>query len=129
MAKKLRVNRAKTRNLIDGFLSLFRLNITIKLTLGFTTLSKKKLQEMTYVVHRLIDESNSFFVNMCGKKIPRLCVAHDIWESKLGHWIGITLFVMSVSKWKLISMPIGFRKSIGKKSIEIVKQVEHTLAK
>lgn len=36
MTHKLHIDRMKTKNLIDCFFSLFRLNITFKLTIGFT---------------------------------------------------------------------------------------------
>ncbi len=101
-----------------------------KLFLGYeryTAISKLKFQELTYVVHKLLKRSNDYFIEKCRKQIPRVSVSHDIWESKNGHWLGITLFLMDVDQWKYVALPIGFKSCTSKKAIDIVSQVQDTL--
>ena len=101
-----------------------------KLFLGhekFKALSLLKLQELTYVVHQLLDDSGRYFSKNCGKQIPSVCISHDIWESKTGHWLGISLFIMDVNNWVNVRLPIGFKKCNCKKSLAIAEQVEQTM--
>jgi hypothetical protein len=93
----------------------------------FTQLSKKRLEELVFVVSSLVKDSAKYFLNATGKNVPRLCVSHDIWESKNGHWLGVTLFMVDVSSWEMISIPIGFRRSKGKKAKELYEQVQEII--
>jgi hypothetical protein len=93
----------------------------------FSQISKTRLQELTYVITTLVEESKEYFRNATGRNIPRLCVSHDIWESKNGHWLGITLFFIDVTNWEMLSFPIGFKKSIGKKARDVYEQVQDTI--
>jgi hypothetical protein len=87
-------------------------------------LSRKRLEELAFVVSSLVKDSCEYFQKVTGKLIPRLCVSHDIWESKNGHWLGVTLFLVDVTSWEMLSFPIGFRRSKGKKATEIFEQVQ-----
>jgi hypothetical protein len=93
----------------------------------FSQLSKKRLEELVFVVSSLVNDSAQYFVTAIGKNVPRLCVSHDIWESKNGHWLGVTLFMVDVGNWEMVSIPIGFRRSKGKKAKEIFDQVKEII--
>jgi hypothetical protein len=87
-------------------------------------LSRKRLEELVFVVSSLVKDSGDYFRQVTGKLVPRLCVSHDIWESKNGHWLGVTLFMVDVTNWEMLSFPIGFRRSKGKKAKEVFEQVQ-----
>jgi hypothetical protein len=93
----------------------------------FSQISKTRLHELIFVVNSLIEESKNYFADATGKCIPRLCISHDIWESKNGHWLGITLFFVDVTNWEMISFPIGFKRSKGKKACQVYEQVQDTI--
>jgi hypothetical protein len=90
----------------------------------FSQLSRRRLEELVFVVSSLVRESGQYFWKATGKSVPRLCVSHDIWESKNGHWLGVTLFMIDVTTWEMQSFPIGFRRSKGKKAKEVFEQVQ-----
>jgi hypothetical protein len=90
----------------------------------FSQLSRRRLEELVFVVSTLVRESGSYFLEATGKLIPRLSISHDIWESKNGHWLGVTLFIIDVTTWEMHSFPIGFRRSVGKKAKEVFEQVQ-----
>jgi hypothetical protein len=56
-------------------------------------------------------------------------VSHDIWESRNGHWLGVTLFLVDVTSWEMLSFPIGFCPSKGKKAKKIFQQVNNRFNK
>jgi hypothetical protein len=93
----------------------------------FTHISKTRLNKHTFVVNSLVEDSKKYFLEATIKCIPRLCVSHDIWESKNGHWIGFTLFMVDVTQWEMLSFPIGFKRSKGKKAAEVYEQVLETI--
>jgi hypothetical protein len=89
----------------------------------FSQISRKRLEELVFVVSSLVRESAQYFYKATGKSVPRVCVSHDIWESTNGHWLGVTLFFIDVNSWEVLSFPIGFRRSKGKKASDISDQV------
>lgn len=95
----------------------------------FQSISKQKREELTFVVSQLMQDSRDYFANLFGKTVPSVCVSHDIWESKKGHWLGISLFMMDVHNFKQVCLPIGFKKCWSKKSTDVAMDVENTLTK
>jgi hypothetical protein len=93
----------------------------------FTSLSERKFNEMTYVIDRLVRLSRDYYNRLTGKNIPFLSVAHDIWDSNISPFLGISLFFVDPVNWQMVSFPIGMRKSKGKKSNIITNEIRNTL--
>jgi hypothetical protein len=94
----------------------------------FSQISKNRLQELIFVVTSLVRESHLYFRKATGKMIPHLSVTHDVWESKNGLWLGITLYLIDVNRWEMCSIPISFRRSNGnvyQQVLETIKRYEH----
>jgi len=55
-------------------------------------------------------------------RLPFLFVSHDCWDSENNDILGVSVFLIVPQLWRMVSVPIGFRRSTGKKATDIVEQ-------